>query len=128
MIDHVTLRVSNIARSRAFYEKALAPLGFKVLMEFNHPEAGSFLGMGNGKPELWLATANKEHITPFGMHVALAAGTRAQVDQFHAAALAAGATDDGAAGPRAEYHPNYYGAFVIDPDGIRFEVCKHSPE
>jgi len=128
MIDHLTLRVSDFARSKAFYEAALAPLGWKTLMEFEYPGVGKFCGLGEGKPELWLATATEDHRVPFGTHVALGAERHAQIDAFHAAALAAGATDDGAPGPRKEYHPNYYGAFVIDPDGIRLEVCSHHAE
>ena len=128
MIDHVTLRVADYDRSKAFYLAALGPLGYRCMMEFDLPGVGKFGGFGVAKPELWIAPASAEHITPFGLHLALGAERRAQIDAFHAAALAAGATDDGKPGLRAEYHPGYYGAFVIDPDGIRLEVCKHSPE
>lgn len=128
MIDHITIRVADPDRSRDFYCTVLAPLGFKVHMQFEFPGMGKVYGLGNEKPELWIATANPEHVVPFGMHVAFTAQTRAQIDAFHAAALAAGAIDDGAPGPRPDYHPGYYGAFVIDPDGIRLEVVKHMPE
>jgi catechol 2,3-dioxygenase-like lactoylglutathione lyase family enzyme len=128
MIDHLTIRVANYDRSKAFYTAALAPLGFRSLMEFEAPGIGKFGGLGAGKPELWLAQATPEHVVPFGQHIALGAERRAQVDAFHAAALAAGASDDGAPGLRPHYHPHYYGAFVIDPDGIHLEVCTHHPE
>lgn len=119
MIDHLTLHVSDLARSRAFYEAALAPLGYSALMAF--PGA---VGMGaNGKPDLWLAQGA---LTPF--HLAIAAPNRAAVDAFYQAAMAAGAQDNGAPGPRPQYHPGYYGAFVIDPDGYNLEAVCHRPE
>ena len=129
MIDHLTIRVADVARSKAFYRAALAPLGYELVREFEVPGQGSILGFGSpGKPALWFARANTEHPTPAGMHLALRAEKRAHVDAFHAAALAAGARDDGAPGPRPIYHANYYGAFVIDPDGVRLEACTHQPE
>ncbi len=117
MIDHITLHVSDLNRSAAFYEAALAPLGYAVIMRF--PGA---VGMGvNGKPDLWLAQGP---LTPF--HVAIASQTHAAVDAFYAAAIAAGGKDNGGPGPRPQYHPGYYGAFVIDPDGYNLEaVCHH---
>src|SRR4051812_36271155 len=102
MIDHITLRVPDVDRSKAFYLAALEPLGFRLHMEFDFPGVGKFCGLGNEKPELWLAKATSDHITPFGTHVAFAAATRAQIDAFHAAACAAGAKDDGAPGPRPD--------------------------
>jgi catechol 2,3-dioxygenase-like lactoylglutathione lyase family enzyme len=129
ILDHISLAVSDYARSKAFYVKALAPLGIELIMEFG--EAGGF-GRG-GKPELWIgvgpASFQKAEqvaiITP--QHVALKASSRAQVDAFHAAALAAGGKDFGAPGIRAVYHPNYYGAFVLDPDGHNIEAVIHTP-
>ncbi|MDP9001555.1 MAG: VOC family protein [Myxococcota bacterium] len=126
-IDHVTLFVSDYARSKAFYENALAPLGIKPLMEF-----GQACGFGHGaKPEFWIGTGpasfhKPEHtrlITP--VHVAFAARNRAEVQAFHKAALAAGAADFGPPGLRPDYHPNYYGAFVLDPDGHDIEAVFH---
>src|SRR5512137_1190692 len=109
MIDHVTLRVRDLAAAKAFYAAALAPLGYKVGMEF--PE-GAGLGAG-GKLDFWLVedTAARPH------HLAFSAPDHAGVDAFHAAALAAGGTDNGPPGLRLDYHPNYYAAFVLDPSG-----------
>ena len=127
IFDHVTLVVSDYRRSKAFYEKALAPLGIAPIMDF-----GQACGFGrSGKPELWMGAGpssyqRAEHlrvITP--THIAFAAGSRGEVDAFHAAALAAGARDFGAPGLRADYHPNYYGAFVLDPDGHDIEAVFH---
>jgi catechol 2,3-dioxygenase-like lactoylglutathione lyase family enzyme len=124
IIDHVGIRVTDMARSKAFYERALAPLGISLLMDF-----GEACGFGrNGKPEFWLG-ANKApdptgQVTP--VHVCLLAADRADVDAFYAAALAAGGRDNGPPGIRAIYHPNYYGAFVLDPDGHNIEAVVHS--
>jgi catechol 2,3-dioxygenase-like lactoylglutathione lyase family enzyme len=125
MIDHVGFPVRDLARSRAFYEAALAPLGWSVVLEVTpeQAEGDSFLGFGPPeRPCFWIGTRG----TISGhLHVALAADSRAQVDAFHAAALAAGATDNGAPGLRPHYHPNYYGAFVLDPDGHNIEAVCH---
>lgn len=128
MIDHLTLLVSDYARSRDFYLKALAPLGYALVMELTREQipdlpmpATCGLGVGN-KPDLWLRPADGP-IAPF--HLALATNRRAVVDAFHAAALAAGATDNGPPGLRPQYHPGYYGAFVLDPDGYNLEVVCH---
>src|SRR5882672_4269501 len=110
MLDHVSLNVSDFAASREFYEQALAPLGFAPLMEFPHAA-----GFGrDGKTEFWIAQRGEP---ARGVHVAFTAPDREMVDAFHAAALTAGARDNGAPGLRQEYHPTYYGAFVLDPDG-----------
>jgi catechol 2,3-dioxygenase-like lactoylglutathione lyase family enzyme len=127
VIDHITLVVSDYARSKAFYERALEPLAIKPIMEF-----GQACGFGQGaKPDFWIGAGpttfqKPEHlrtITP--THVAFAARSRAEVDAFHAAAIAAGATDFGAPGLRPHYHPGYYGAFVLDPDGHDVEAVFH---
>ncbi len=118
MIDHLTLPVSDHAAAKAFYLAALAPLGYELIMEFG---AASGLGV-KGKPDLWLQ--EKKAVDPV-LHLAFRSRTRAEVDAFHAAALAAGATDNGAPGLRPDYHPNYYGAFVFDPDGNNLEVVCH---
>jgi catechol 2,3-dioxygenase-like lactoylglutathione lyase family enzyme len=119
MLDHVGLDVTDYAASRAFYENALAPLGLKLLME-PRPNVGGF---GNGqKPFIWIATRAAPQT---GVHVAFAVDDRATVDAFHAAALDAGATDNGAPGVREIYHPHYYGAYVLDPDGNNIEAVSH---
>jgi catechol 2,3-dioxygenase-like lactoylglutathione lyase family enzyme len=128
MLDHVGFPVSDLARSRAFYEAALAPLGIGPRMEIAAEEAGGHgqCGFGvNRKPFFWLLGGGT---TTGGMHVAFAAPDRATVDAFHRAALAAGATDNGPPGLRPQYHPNYYGAFVLDPDGHNIEAVCHRPD
>jgi catechol 2,3-dioxygenase-like lactoylglutathione lyase family enzyme len=120
-LDHVSLRVRDLGRSRAFYERALAPLGITVLME-----GGGAVGFGrDGKPQFWL---NPRGAPSGPVHVAFAATTRAQVRAFHTAALSAGGTDNGAPGLRPHYHPAYFGAFIIDPDGNNAEAVCHTPE
>ena len=119
MIDHLKLFVADPAASCAFYERALAPLGYRVLME---PVPG-VVGMGpEQQPYFWLAAAEGPATT---CHVAFAAGSTETVDAFHAAALAAGGTDNGEPGMRTKYHPRYYGAFVLDPDGNNVEAVFH---
>ena len=115
MIDHLGLRVHDVERSRAFYEKALAPLGYRVLMDF-----GLAVGLGgaDGRPDFWLGKGDA--VT--SCHVAFAGRDRAAVDAFHAAALAAGGRDNGAPGLRPAYAPDYHAAFIIDPDGYRLEA------
>ncbi|MGH2744663.1 MAG: VOC family protein [Thermoleophilaceae bacterium] len=121
MLDHVGFDVSDYERSRAFYETALAPLGLKLLME-PVPGVGGF---GDGDmPFFWIATRGNPQS---GVHVAFAAENREAVDAFHAAALAAGGTDNGAPGVREIYHPDYYGAYVLDPDGNNAEAVSHRP-
>ena len=117
MLDHISLRVQDHSRAVAFYRAALAPLGYRVLMEY--PGAA---GLGAGMPDFWLMTT-EQPINP--THVAFSAD-RATVDAFHAAALAAGGTDNGSPGLRADYHPHYYGAFVRDPEGNNVEVVCHA--
>ncbi|HVY62829.1 MAG TPA: VOC family protein [Planctomycetota bacterium] len=123
MIDHVGYGVRDYEKSKAFYAKALAPLGYAVAMEFDHE--GKVAGFAaNQKPDFWI------HADPAAkndLHLAFLAADRATVDAFHAAALAAGGTDNGKPGLRPEYHPNYYGAFVYDPDGNNIEACCHKP-
>jgi catechol 2,3-dioxygenase-like lactoylglutathione lyase family enzyme len=130
ILDHVTLVVSDYAKSKPFYEAALAPLGVAVVMEF-----GTSCGFGrDGKPDFWIGqgptsfqTAEQlKVITP--THVAFAARSRTEVDAFYAAAIAAGGRDFGKPGVRPHYHPNYYGAFVLDPDGHDVEAVYHRHE
>ncbi|HKY31763.1 MAG TPA: VOC family protein, partial [Candidatus Polarisedimenticolia bacterium] len=117
MFDHVSLKVKDAARSRAFYEKALAPLGYKVISEY---EGG--LGLGaEDRSALWIGQGQPH--AP-GVHLAFAASDPAAVQAFHKAALAAGGKDNGAPGPRPDYGPHYYAAFAHDPDGNNVEaVC-----
>jgi catechol 2,3-dioxygenase-like lactoylglutathione lyase family enzyme len=126
MIDHIGFPVSDYARSKAFYEKALAPLGYTVIMEFAETTSGSpAIGFGrDGKPDFWIGG---EGGLQGVLHVAIAADNRAMVDAFYRAALAAGGQDNGAPGLRPHYHPNYYGAFVLDPDGHNVEAVCHRP-
>ena len=129
MIDHAGFAVSDYARSKAFYERVLAPLGYALIMELTPDmtgRAGHHAGFGrDGKPAFWIGDEGTG--ATGGLHVAFLAQTRAQVDAFHAAALQAGARDNGAPGLRPHYHANYYGAFVIDPDGKNIEaVCHHA--
>ena len=126
MIDHISVNVSDPAASKAFYEAALAPLGYRVVMEFG-PVTGlgaPVPGASEGAPvppDLWLSPTK----SPTPCHIAVAASSTAQVDAFHEAALAAGGKDNGGPGERAHYHPGYYGAFVLDPDGNNLEAVFH---
>jgi catechol 2,3-dioxygenase-like lactoylglutathione lyase family enzyme len=129
MIDHVGFPVSDYARSKAFYAKALAPLGYTLIMEYGGDKtesAASAAGFGaEGKPDFWIG--GEGGLTGI-LHVAIVAKDRATVDAFYHAALAAGGKDNGAPGLRPQYHPNYYGAFVLDPDGHNIEAVCHRPE
>lgn len=131
MLDHIGITVADFASSRAFYERALAPLGYRVVMEVTPEMTGSnacYLGFGaDGKPTFWIGANNSNPVTQGGLHVAVAAATRGAVDAFYQAAIAAGARDNGAPGIRAHYHPDYYGAFVIDPNGHNLEAVCHAP-
>jgi catechol 2,3-dioxygenase-like lactoylglutathione lyase family enzyme len=121
MLDHIGFAVKDVEASRKFYVAALAPLGVGVAMEF-----AGHVGLGrDGRPQLWLSQGQP---TPSRLHLAFRARNRAEVDAFHAAALKAGGSDNGAPGLRPHYHPNYYGAFAIDPDGHNIEAVCHSPE
>ncbi|WKE64261.1 VOC family protein [Gallaecimonas kandeliae] len=127
MIDHTGVTVSDFEKSKAFYQAALAPLGYSLLMSLPKAVTGSTDVAGFGeppKPDFWISqgTPNRPPI-----HVAIRAANRAQVDAFHRAALDAGGTDNGAPGPRPHYHPDYYGAFVLDPDGHNIEAVCHEP-
>jgi catechol 2,3-dioxygenase-like lactoylglutathione lyase family enzyme len=128
ILDHVGVNVSDYARSKAFYEKALAPLGISVLMEFSQA-----CGFGRDrKPDFWIGQGagsfqKPEHLDPITpVHICFVARSRAEVEAFHKAALAAGGRDFGPPGLRPEYHPNYYGAFVLDPDGHNVEAVIHT--
>jgi catechol 2,3-dioxygenase-like lactoylglutathione lyase family enzyme len=124
MLDHVGIEVSDFERSKAFYEAALAPLGIELLMEPMPGAAGFGSDDGHGpKPYFWIMARGRPTVS--GAHVSFAAPDRETVDAFHAAALAAGASDNGGPGPRPIYHPRYYGAFVLDPDANNVEAVCH---
>jgi catechol 2,3-dioxygenase-like lactoylglutathione lyase family enzyme len=121
MFDHMGFGVTNLANSKAFFLQALQPLGVAVAMEGPYG-----VGMGqNNKPSLWLYETKEKSAH---LHLAFTAESRRQVDAFYKAAIAAGGKDNGAPGLRPHYHPNYYGAFVIGPDGHNVEAVCHRPE
>ena len=117
-LDHVGFAVADYQRSKAFYEQALAPLGITLLMEFSGAAAG--FGRDDGERPSFFIEAYGEPARG-RLHIALRAENRAQVDAFHAAGIEAGGTDNGAPGLRPVYHPDYYGAYVIDPDAASVE-------
>ncbi len=120
MIDHTGLLVSDLERAAAFYSKALAPLGYEVIMRF-----GPVVGLGaNKKPDFWL---HGEKPPTDKLHIAFRAPSRSVVKAFYEAAIAAGGRDNGPPGVREMYHPDYYGAFVLDPDGHNIEAVCHEP-
>ena len=126
MIDHIGFPVADYARSKAFYLKALAPLGYALVMEVQQDANDSpAAGFGaNGKPDFWIGGEGGLNRP---VHIAVAARDRPSVDAFYRAALGAGGKDNGAPGLRPHYHPNYYGAFVLDPDGHNVEAVCHAP-
>jgi catechol 2,3-dioxygenase-like lactoylglutathione lyase family enzyme len=127
MIDHLGFPVADVARSRAFYVAAFVPLGLGPVMDITREQTGGYEGTGfgaDGKPLFWIGSGNA---LGGALHVAFKAKSRADVDRFYAAALAAGGRDNGAPGVRAEYSSDYYAAFVLDPDGHNIEaVCRAS--
>ncbi len=123
MLDHLGFAVADFSKSRAFYAAALAPLGMAV-----HSEGAGWVMFGpGGRPLLWIGGTEVAGQAPGHIHYAFTAADRAAVRAFHAAALAAGGRDNGPPGIRAAYHPNYYAAFVIDPDGHNIEAVCHAP-
>lgn len=128
MLDHVGFAVSDYARAKAFYQAALAPLGIALLFEVTAEQTGAeaHAGFGAaGRPFFWIGTGARPVQS---VHVAFVASDRATVAAFHAAALAAGGTDNGAPGLRPHYHADYYGAFVRDADGNNIEAVCRRPE
>ena len=126
MIDHVGILVADWNKSRAFYDAAFAPLGITLLAVVPEQYTGGAKvgGYGRTKPDYWLTEGAA---TGPGRHYAFTARSRAEVDAFHAAAIAAGGSDNGGPGPRPHYHEHYYGAFVLDPDGNNVEAVCHDP-
>ena len=122
MFDHVKIGVSDFAASKAFFLKALEPLGVAVVSEGAPAYGVELCGTGNASLCLYLSEERPAHL-----HLAFAATSRRQVDAFHRAALAAGGKDNGAPGLRPHYHANYYAAFVIGPDGHNIEAVCHEP-
>lgn len=127
MIDHTGITVSDYSKSRAFYAAALAPLGYVLMMEIPAAVTGHTDVAGFGeppKPDFWISRGQPNQPP---LHIAFRAASRAQVDAFYQAALAAGGRDNGAPGLRPHYHPDYYGAFVLDLDGHNIEAVCHEP-
>lgn len=129
ILDHLGFGVSDYGRAKAFYDAALSPLGISVVMEVGpaQTEQGNWAaGYGRGrKPEFWIGSDGR---TEPPLHLALLAENRAQVRAFHRSALAAGGRDNGGPGLRPHYGPDYYAAFVLDPDGHNIEAVCHGPE
>lgn len=127
MLDHVGILVADWTKSRAFYDAAFAALGYTMLAEVPEQYAGGVKvgGYGKEKPDFWLTESME---TGPGRHYAFAAADHAAVDAFYAAAMANGGRDNGGPGPRPHCHENYYGAFVIDPDGNNVEPVCHAPK
>ena len=128
MLDHVGIGVSDLDRSKSYYTSALSPLSIALVMELTAEQTGANAQAGfgaDGKPFFWIASGRR---SSGPAHFAFAATSRAAVDAFYRAALAAGGTDNGAPGLRPHYHPNYYAAFVIDPDGNNIEAVCHKSE
>ena len=128
MIDHITIDVSDLAKSKEFYSEALRPLGYEIVSELELDSGVKMVGYGaNNKPDYWIVCGARQ-VTPLtqNIHIAIRAKNAAAVDAFYAAALAHGGMDNGRPGPRPHYHEHYYGAFVFDPDGINLEAVCHT--
>jgi catechol 2,3-dioxygenase-like lactoylglutathione lyase family enzyme len=126
MLDHITFGVADFERAIAFYDTALAPLGVKRLTSVSAEQSGgaAFAGYGDTRPFFWIGAGDASKSQ---LHIAFTASDRATVDAFYKAALAAGGDDNGAPGVRPHYHANYYGAFVLDPEGRNIEAVCHAP-
>ena len=129
MLDHISLGTANLARARKFYDAALKPLGYKMVLPV--PGYGYGYGAVKGDAKFWIGLPLAKRRKPrasAGTHVAFMAENRKAVDAFYKAAIRAGAKDNGKPGLRPEYHANYYGAFVFDPEGHAIEAVCHKPE
>jgi catechol 2,3-dioxygenase-like lactoylglutathione lyase family enzyme len=127
MLDHVGFAVSDLEKARQFYQTALAPLGVMLIYDISaeQTDGEAYLGFGEDqRPYFWVGTGERFEGR---LHVAFLAKSRNLVDQFYRAAIAAGGKDNGAPGLRPHYHKNYYGAFVLDPDGNNIEAVCHGP-
>lgn len=124
IIDHVGLKVADFALSRSFYRETLATLGIELLADFSVGR-DQHAGFGKGRPTFWIGSGRSGLS---GAHVAFTAASRAEVNAFYSVALSMGGRDNGAPGIRAHYHPNYYGAYVFDPDGHNIEAVCHAAE
>jgi catechol 2,3-dioxygenase-like lactoylglutathione lyase family enzyme len=122
VFDHVIIDVADLERARSFYERALAPLGYGVVMESD----GRYAFGRDGRPDFWIADRGTGDAS--GLHLAFIAPDHAAVDAFHREAIAAGGRDNGAPGIRPDYHSTYYAAFVIDPSGHNIEAVRHEIE
>jgi catechol 2,3-dioxygenase-like lactoylglutathione lyase family enzyme len=128
MIDHIGIGATDFETSRVFYGSTLPTLGINPIIEVTPDQTGAYHGIGYGrdnKPFFWLAKGGQR---ASGLHIAFTATTRAQVDAFYATALRSGGKDNGPPGLRSYYHPNYYGTFIYDPDGVNVEAVCHSVE
>lgn len=129
-LDHVSIGVTNMKRAKAFYDAVLAPLGMTPLMPIEI--GGQLVGVGYGRdrPRFWIGHPINGQPASMGngVHIAFHGETHAAVDDFFLAALDHGGVEDGRPGLRSEYHPDYYGAFVRDPDGNKIEACCHTHE
>ena len=127
MIDHMGIAAADFTVSKPFYDACLAALDISIVMEVTPEQTGGYHGVGygqDGKPVFWLGNGGPRGS---GIHIAFTAKSRAQVDAFYAAALKAGGKDNGSPGLRPHYHPDYYAAFVFDPDEINIEAVCHAP-
>ncbi len=128
MLDHIGLSVADYPKAKAFYDAVMPTIGASCVVALTAADTGgTYEGAGygiNGKPSFWIGTGAR---TKGSLHIAFVAESRAAVDAFHAAAIAAGGKDNGPPGIRAHYHPNYYGAFVLDLDGHNIEAVCHKP-
>jgi catechol 2,3-dioxygenase-like lactoylglutathione lyase family enzyme len=128
MLDHIGFSVSDFERSKSFFIEALAPLDINLLHEVTPEQTGgdAHAGFGTvGRPYFWIGNGQRP---VGGLHVAFTAASRSQVEAFHRAGLSAGGRDNGGPGLRPHYHPNYYGAFILDPDGNNIEAVCHRAE
>ena len=128
MLDHASLGVTDLERSRRFYDAALRPLGIVRIVDFGENRGSDYGAMAGSLGVEFTITVEPSVAPVSGMHVCFRAPDRAAVHAFHRAALAAGGRDDGRPGLRPLYHPDYFGAFVFDPDGHRIEAVCHAPE